>query len=62
MGMMLVHEEDVRQILRDTLERFDDANLASEAAREAIISKAMDGIKHNGDNLDGQSFIKSHEN
>ena len=62
MEMILFEEKDLLEIVRNTLEKFDDANLESEAAREAISQKVLKGVKAESEEIDGEDFLSGHKN
>jgi len=49
---LLAHKEDLHEIVTDSLENFDDANLASKSAREAIAYTIIEGLKELGKDID----------
>ena len=58
----MFEKKDLLDIARDTLEHFDDANLDSEAAREAISRKMLEGIEERSKSIEGENYFSSHEN
>ncbi len=60
--MILFEEKDLEEIVRNTLEKFDNSNLESEAAREAITRKILEGIEHNSTKIDDQQFLSGQRN
>lgn len=60
--MLLFEEKDLLEIVRNTLEQFNDANLESEAAREAIARKIKEGVKKASGEIDNQQFLSGHQN
>ncbi len=62
MQMILFEEKDLLDITRDALERFGDANLESEAAREAIARKIIEGVRDNSKQVEGEEYFSKHEN
>lgn len=60
--MILFEEKDLLEIIHNTLERFDDANLKSEAAREAVAQKVLEGVEAKSKTIDGEEFLSGHEN
>jgi hypothetical protein len=55
-------EEDLLDIARDTLDKFGDSNLESEAAQEAIAQKILEGIREESETVSGENYFSSHEN
>lgn len=62
MQMILFEQKDLLDITRDTLDKFSDSNLESEAAQEAIAQKIIEGIREHSEEINGQDFLSSHEN
>jgi len=60
--MLLFEEKDLLEIVRNTLKQFNDANLESEAAREAIARKIKEGVKEASGEIDNQQFLSGHQN
>jgi hypothetical protein len=62
MEMILFEEKDLLDITRDSLENFGDANLESEAAREAIARKILEGVRKESKRIDGHEYMSKHQN
>ena len=62
MKMILFEEKDLLDVTRDALERFGDANLESETAREAIARKIVEGVRDNSKQVEGEEYFSKHEN
>jgi len=62
MEMILFEEKDLLDITRDALEQFGDANLESEAAREAVAQKIREGVREESETISGENYFSSHEN
>lgn len=62
MKMILFEEKDFLDITRDTLDKFGDSNLESEAAQEAIAQKILEGIREESETVSGENYFSSHEN
>jgi len=60
--MILFEEKNLLEIARNTLEKFNDANLESEAAREAIVQKMLEGIREESNEVGGEEFLSGHRN
>ena len=62
MQMILFEEKDLLDISRDALEKFGDSNLESEAAREAIARKILEGVRNQSKTVEGEEYFSKHEN
>lgn len=62
MKMILFEEKDLLDITRDALEKFGDASLKSEATKEAIARKIVEGVREDSKTIDGEEYMSKHEN
>jgi hypothetical protein len=62
MEMILFEEKDLLDIARNTLDKFDESNLKSEAAQEAIARKIVEGVRHEAQEIEGESYFSKHQN
>lgn len=62
MQMILFEEKDLLEIIRNTLEKFDSTDLQSDAGREAVARKVLEGVRAESERIEGKEFISSHEN
>lgn len=62
LSMILFEEKDLMDIIRETLEKFDDANLSSEPVREAIARTVKKGVEETGGNIDNEQYFSGHTN